>query len=347
MTQPIQPYDPDPALTMRALGDAISPTYLRGPVMSSYRYSMSVLYDDLIDLATLAVFAGLASYAPPDALPWIALDRQVFQGPNEPVTVYIPRLAQWLDAAKFAGSTTAVMVALLAWFYPLAPKMLMVQSSGPTAFSTLMSSTWYTYQAGSAPFPPPSTVPTPPARYLTIPVNWEWDNLGPPFYSPWMYWRSWIVIFSPSGSPWAAPSATWSPATGTATTSVVSDPVFGTAYQGSGGSGSNASEFNWDSSVCWDWTGTADQAQQMAQIAKDKKSAGCWIPWIIVAYDATMFDETQASGSSKLPNGNWGYWGIVATDATFGTAYVAARPASATCSFIAGTNDGGGVLGIG
>lgn len=327
---------------MRDLGDAISPTYLSGPVMSAYRRSMAVLFDDLIDLSTFATFAHFPLQAPPDSLQWIALDRQVFQGPSEPAAVYIPRLLQWLDAARFAGSSTGLMVALLAWFYPLTPKMLTVQSSGQGQLSR-----WETYAAGSAPFPPPSTVPTPPARLNVSPPNWNWDGGLPPFYASWMFWRKWIVIFSPSGSPWTAPTATWAPSSGTVTTSVVSDPVFGTVYQGSGGGGSGAGEFNWDDGTCWDWTGTSSQAQQLAQIVIAKKAASCWVPWIIVTYDATMFDESQAFGSSKLPDGTWGYWGKVVSDATFGTVYTAARPPSSTCSFLVGSNDGGGVLGIG
>ena len=165
-----------------------------------------------------------------------------------------------------------------------------------------------------------------------------------------MRWRSWLVIFSPPGdanSPWTAPTATWSPASGTITTTVQSDPVFGTVYVGSGGSGTNATEFHWDDETCWDWTGTTQQSQSLVLLAKTWKSAGCWIPWIIVTYDATMFDETQDFGSSKLPAGTWGYWGTIVSDATYGSVYTAARPPSATCSMLAGTADGSGVLGVG
>jgi hypothetical protein len=339
---------PPVTTSMRDAGYAISPQWMRAYWFSRIMYSLWVQYDALLDAGGYAVLAGLPSRAPLDALQWIAKDRQIFQGPNEPVAAYIARLQQWLDLWRHAGSSTGILLALRSYVAPLTPKMLTVQSAGDGSLTS-----WDTYDNGEAPFPPGASHPTPPDHYVAKTANWRWDGLSQPYYYPWMRWRKWVVIFQPPGDPqtqWAAPTATWAPASGTVTTSVVSDPVFGTVYQGSGGSGSNASEFAWDDGTCWDWTGTPQDAASLTRLARQWKSAGVWVPWIIVTYDATMFDETLLFTSPKLPDGHWGYWGKVVSDATFGTVYTASRPASSTCSLLAGTADGGGpgiVLGVG
>jgi hypothetical protein len=328
--------------SFRDLSNAISPSWLQGPVAQAFRYSMSVMYDALGDGMGYALRAGLPHYAPADALPWFALDRQIAQGPNEPFAGFISRLIQWLDLYRHDGSSMAVMLAVRAYLTPLTPKMLTVTSSGQG-----VASKWLTYESTANPFPAGQTNPTPPDYYIATPANWDWDGSNPPFYYPYMHWREWLVVYSVSGSPWAAPSSTWSPATGAVTVSVVSDPVYGTVYSGSGGSGAAAGQFKWDDGTIWDWTGTAAQAAALTQFVAQWKSAGTWYPWIIVCYDATMFDEIQSFGSSKLPDATWGYWGKVVADVTVGTRYVASRPAATVCSFITGTNDGGGVLGVG
>lgn len=330
---------------------AYAPQWWRGYWGSRIGFSNIVPFDALLDAGGYAVLAGLPSRAPSDAYVWFGLDRQIARGPNETSLGYVARLIQWLDLWRHAGSTTTVMLSVLGYLTPLQPKMLIVKTSRDASVSQ-----WDTYAEGQTPFPPGSTNPTPPSIYRSVTSpggsNWQWDVDSQPYYCPWMQWRSWLVIFSPPGdvnSPWVAPTKTWAPASGTVTTSVVSDPVFGTVYQGSGGSGTTATEFNWDDGTCWDWAGTSQDAASLVQLVKTWKSGGTWYPWIIVTYDVTMFDETQSFGSAKLPSGYWGYWGRVVTDATFGTVYTAARPVSATCTMIVGTQDGGvgTVLGLG
>ena len=336
---------PSPSTSaFRDLGDSISPSWLLGPVGSRYRYSMSVMYDTLADGMGYAIRAGLPEYAPPDALPYFAQDRLIIQGPSEPAASYIQRLVQWLDLWRHAGSSMSIMLAALGYVSPATPEVLMVQSAKDGSVTS-----WQTYQAGVEPFPRGQTNPTPPATQTIAPANWAWDGLSQPYYAPWMRWRSWLVIFSLSGTPWPAPTKTWATG-GSFTLSVVSDPVYGTKYVNGGTPGSaGANTFSWGDGTCWGWGGTVAQAAGLTAIARQWKSGGTWIPWIIVSYDATMFDQSQAFGSSKLPDGHWGYWGKVVSDATWGSVYVPARPAATTCSFVVGTNDGpaGAVLGIG
>lgn len=329
---------PPSTTTMRDSGYVISPQWWRAYWGARYAYSMWIMYDAMLDAGGYAVLAGLPSKAPSDAFQWIALDRQIFQGPSETNSSYVARLQQWLDLWRHAGTSTGILLALRSYVAPLTPKMLTVQSAGDGSLSS-----WDTYVKGEAPFPPTLTNPTSPDHYVSAPANWRWDGLSQPYYYPGTRWRKWVVIFQPASdtqTQWAAPTATWAPASGSVVVSVIADAVYGSRYIGSGSSVTAPTEFNWDDGTNWDWTGTTQDAASLQRLCIQWKSAGCWIPWIIVAYDGTMFDQTLAFGSAKLPDSTWGYWGKVASDATYGTVYVAARPASSVCSLLTGTNDG-------
>lgn len=197
--------------------------------------------------------------------------------------------------------------------------------------------------------------------YFDGDANWRWDSDSQPFFynnvlpTPLAWWRLWPILYSVGGAPFTTPIATWAPATGTIATSTTT-PSYSSAtmvgypagevYVGSGGSGSSSSEFEWGDGTCWDWAGdgpgvsyqpAAGEASAFTAIAKQYKAANVWIPYVIVSYDATMFDPTQAFGSSKLPDGTWGTVAKVVTDSTWGSLYEASFPPGATCSFIAGS----------
>lgn len=309
---------PAPSTTFRDLATnpppaGICPTFLLGPVGQKYMYTCSVLYDALADGAGYAVRARFPQYAPEDALQWLAADRQIVRGPNESASHYVPRLIQWLDLWRHAGENLAIMLAVLGAVSPATPQVRMVQTSGETSVLWTRSQ-WDTYAAGADPFPPGQTDPTPPYRQYeqtSPPVgphlgNWYWDSALDPFYAPWMRWRAWLIVYSLSGSPWAAPTATW-------------------------GGGAK-----WGDGTCWGWAGTNADAVTLTEVVRQWKSAHCWVPWILITYDVTMFDPTQTFGSSKLPDGTWGHWGKVVSDPTYGSVYVAARPSASTVSFLDG-----------
>jgi len=306
---------------------------------------MSVMYDALWTAGELAVLAGMPAFAPSDAYPWLGQDRQIFQGFAESSTSYVTRLIQWLDLWRRAGSSTGLLLAMFGYVGPNQPETLTVMSDGASHYSV-----WDTYAAGANPFPVGQQNPTPPVHVLDAAYNWRWDSASQPYYSPWMYWRKWVILFSVApNAPWAAPTKVWASG-GTLTLGTRSDATYGKVYVNVGtpaSSGANTSA--WGDGTCWGWSGTAQQAASLTQLAKTWKSAGCWVPWIIVSYDSTMFDQTQAFGSAKLPDGTWGYWSKIVADATYGTKYVASRPACSTATFLAGTNDGppGAVLGVG
>jgi hypothetical protein len=157
-----------------------------------------------------------------------------------------------------------------------------------------------------------------------------------------MRWRSWVIIQSSGAqAPWAAPTKTWASG-GTFTLTVVSDTTYGTKYANGGSAASPSStSFYWgDGVTCWGWAGTAQQALQLTALAKAWKSGGTWVPWIIVCYDATWFQPTSSNPGTDSPNGTWGYYGKIVSDATYGTKYVASRPPASTCTMICGTADG-------
>jgi len=284
---------PEPqTTTFRDMSDTLSPTYLLGPNGKAYRYSMAVLWDAIADGAAFATLARFPTRAPADAFVWLEEDREIVQGFAESEASFINRLIQWLDTWGFAGTTTGLLISLLGYLLPTLPKVLTVDNNGQ----------WWTYAAGTVPLgPPPASMPLPPLQTLTAPSNWRWDSVSwPPAYAA-LWARVWPVLFSTGGTPWGPPTATYG----------------GGATYGDG--------------TCWGWSGTRGQAAGITTIAGLQRAGHAAIPFVIVTYDATMFDVSQAFGSSKLPDGNWGHWSKVVAGQ-----YVAARPPATTCSFLDG-----------
>lgn len=248
------------------------------------------------------------------------------------------------------------------------------------------SSNWNTYAANANPIPlgaptiskfesfvanptsssiapagyPPGYSNVPAPTYVAGGANWLWDTLSQPYgHTVPRWWRLWPILYSTSGVPFTTPNATWAPATGTVTVSV-SPPAGGhpSFYSGSGGSGTASSQFNWDDGTCWDWAGSGQgtgpgpaqgEASSLTTIAKQWKGANVWVVYMIVCYDATMFDPAQPFGSSRLPDGTWGCWAkVVAASGSSPPYYAPSRPPSTECSFIAGSGEAGfGTAGTG
>jgi hypothetical protein len=162
----------------RDMSDAISPTWLNGPVGQRYRYSMAVLYDALADAAGYANLARFPRTCPPDAFPLIGADRQIDRGFLETDGSYANRLIQWLDLWRAAGSPMGVLLAILGLFLPTSITVRTVDNS----------SNWNTYLIGANPFPITAAVPTPPT-YVQGGGNWNWDGNTVP------WWRTWIILY--------------------------------------------------------------------------------------------------------------------------------------------------------
>ncbi len=297
---------PPPTGSFADLGDAISPTWLNGPNGQRFRFGQNVLVDALADGAGYAVLARFPDWAPSDAFTWISQDRTLPQGFAEPLTHYVNRLKQWLDIHAWDGLPTGLLMAVLSYLHPVAPKVLMVSTYVKPTASTIAgdasTTTWYTYAPGSDPMPYPAIQPTAPTWTAIQPPNWCWDSVAAPELYPAAWWRVWVVVFSSAGSPWAAPTAMC-------------------------GGGAKCG----DGTVCG-WAGTQAQAQGLVAIARSGvRAAHCQIANVIVTYDATMFDSALAFGSAKLPDGKWGRNGKIVSNV-----YVRARPISSVCSFLSG-----------
>ncbi len=126
--------------------------------------------------------------------------------------------------------------------------------------------------------------------YRVSPSNWNWDSDGlVPADTRFQqvnkqgiapaYWHTWIIIY---GSGFAT-DLTWN------------DPG------------------QWDDGGTWDSNATPAQVAAVRNQVKQWKSAESSVQWIVVAFDATYFQYTLASGDPKLPNGHFGRWGTVTT----------------------------------
>lgn len=163
----------------RDFGDAISPTWLNGPVGQRYRYAMAVLWDALSDAAGYATLARFPSRSPPaDALSIMGSDRQIDRGFAEADGSYEARLIQWLDLWRCVGSPMGLMLSVLGLLLPTSVTIRTVDNS----------SNWNTYNIGANPFPAGASVPVPPT-YVKGANNWNWDGNSVP------WWRCWVIIY--------------------------------------------------------------------------------------------------------------------------------------------------------
>lgn len=279
--------------------DALSITAWQGPVGTGIRGSMSILFDNEEDLTALAVKARFPSLAPPDAIQWITADRMIDAGPNELASHVALRAIRWLDMARYFGTPIGVMYSILGYLSPLLPKVSLVNQNAR----------WYSYAAGTDPWPSGQAFPTAPdvTTFAVTPTPyWNWDKDADPWYGAAAWWRSWVIVQSPSGSPWAAPSATF----------------------GGGASFGDGTAIN--------WSGPPADAQMLRNLTRKFKSAHTYVPTIIVTYLSTIFNETGGTPGTNLPDGKWGHWSKVAASGGYPSVYVPARNV-ANASYIDGT----------
>jgi hypothetical protein len=160
-----------------------SPTFLQGYFGSRYMFCMAVMWDALSDAALLAVRARFPDCAPDDALPYLAQDRQIDRGPNEPRASYNQRLIEWLDLWIHAGGQPSILQALSSYFLPATTT---IETVNDTTTDDLTA--WDVSVAGVQP----------PTHYLEDPGNWNWDDQRIPG-------RSWVIIYN---GPWSL-TDTW------------------------------------------------------------------------------------------------------------------------------------------
>jgi hypothetical protein len=174
--------------SLRDLWYSYSPTYLQGYAGQRYGYTLAVMWDTLGDAMAYAVRARFPDCCPSDALPYLAIDRQIDRGPNEAEASYRARLKLWLDLWRHAGSARSVITALEVWFGGTYEIETVAQSQA-------VGTAWDVYN--------PATQQI--THQLVSPANWTWDDTG---VAP----RAWVIVqgggYSPtteaygSGSTW-------------------------------------------------------------------------------------------------------------------------------------------------
>lgn len=106
---------------------AIPPGWLRNPYGAAYDGALGEQKDFELSKIKQGILARYANTAPLDALPLIAADRGVPQGPNEPLEHYLPRLINAWGAWQIAGTAWGILSQLNAAGYGSA---YVVQTNG-------------------------------------------------------------------------------------------------------------------------------------------------------------------------------------------------------------------------
>lgn len=106
--------------------------------------------------------------------------------------------------------------------------------------------------------------------------NWNWDGnrTNPATPGPWS--RFWMLLY---------PDGLWD---------IEGDWDDGISTWGDGGS--------------WGTTATLEQVSAIRSIVAQWKGAHARCPWIVVAFDAALFEPTDPAGSATQPDGTWGTW---------------------------------------
>jgi len=126
--------------------------------------------------------------------------------------------------------------------------------------------------------------------------HWLWDNEGDPHpvgLTAW--WRWWLVCFAVGGNAFTTAGDNW----------------------GAGVLWGNTTE-------SWGLACTTTYISGLRAIVEQWKPGHSWCRWIIISFDATLFDPSQTADDVHNPNNDFGHWGKIS-----GNSYVPARFANA------------------
>lgn len=148
-------------------------------------------------------------------------------------------------------------------------------------------SVWDYFPNGSSPSSTPSHVPSTAATSPT--ANWDWDSVSDPNKVSW-WWRVWLILDAdPLYPTWVTTEGTWG-----------DGDLWG------------------DSTKSWGLSVPSTVISSIRAIVKLWKPKAAWVRWIIVSFDSTLFGPTDAPGAATLPDGKWGPWSKITTNATTG-----------------------------
>jgi hypothetical protein len=285
---------------IRDLITMIAPTWLRSGVVPNspgngfrYLYTSGAGVDLAIEKMDEAMLARMPTRGTVTALPYLGRDRVIVRGFQETDATYAERLRRAFDSWARAGSDRGLLSNLLAYVSPATPMGRAVTSDEPSSDFAV----WRTYVPGAS----GQNLNGPPSTLTIGPSNWNWDSAGGPNVRGW--WRTWPIIFAVAPDDWCHPGPKWGAGLG----------------------------WKWgDHSRAWGFDRPYGVYQTMRTILAQWKRAGSIVPWLIVSFDATMFDPSKPADNVKNPDGTWGYWHKNIVDPVTGiTTAVAARNASA------------------
>lgn len=282
---------------IRDLVDAVAPMWLKdgGPseptIAGRFNYVFGIACDVLLEKAQQGIKSRFPTECDPSALPYIGADRVIPQGAGEPTASYRLRLQQAFPTWKKAGSPWGVMMNLLPMLLPFTPQMRCVNDEGA----------WDTFAAGASTQTAPDHVWP---KWLTL-WNWDGDTYDPhplggsPVAPLPIWWRWWLVIFSVSPQAWCGPA-----------------PVKGSGPpMGNPGGPTMAKGFNVPASTF----------QGLRTVLATWNKAGKWCRWLVVSFDATLFDPAQPSDGTHNPDGTFGPWCAVVAGTYVTTRFKNAR----------------------
>lgn len=161
-----------------------APPWLSTGNAERYLYTLELMRDFLCEKANEAIKIRMPGQGDESQLPFLAHDRQLVQGPNEPPVSFAARLTQAFQTWSEAGSAIAALGQLQAYaqgFQFGANRQFAIVSNQRTLQDGAHVNTWW-IQKVSDPVGKP-------ALLSTVPANYNWDgNLAET-------WRCWLVIY--------------------------------------------------------------------------------------------------------------------------------------------------------
>jgi len=274
-----------PKQTLRDLAKAISPRWLSTGVAEKYLAVCGMALDALNEKLRQGMWAHIPTYSTDDALPFIGADRGLVQGPSESAFAFASRCRLAYDDWQHAGSAWAVLRQMILFMSPQSPAVEIVSEN----------SVWQVYAAGSDTSQPPA---------ITVGAsNWNWDlaTTPPSALSPYTggWWRFWVILFATGSTPFAAPAPF----------------VFGTSGVRIGQRPDASIGLNIPPST----------VAGIRSIVATWKSANTWCRWIVISFDATLFDPTKSADGTHNPAGTFGNWGIVSANVMVASRFSSAR----------------------
>ena len=269
---------------------ALSPSWLQDGTNERELYVYGLGTDAASEKLFQGVRARFPTQAPTSAQDEIGRDRLILRGLSESNLSYGVRLQGAFDAWRYAGSWRGALAQFLGFLLAKTPAVRAVSSrydhSGGYP-ATRLDTSWDAYPVGRSPLAEPVHT------YVTAAGgNWDWDSLSQVLGS-WSWWGSFVVLESAAPNDWAH-ETTW--LIGDSTLTIGTLPG------------------------CIGLDVSPNVMASAQGIAAQWKGAHTWIRWIIVSFDATLFDPALPAGGGINPDGLFGHWSKIV-----GGAYVPAR----------------------